>query len=66
MAGRLRLVTDPPDAPLDPVKQLVEAARALEPIQRSPLLNRPGQICVECALSVIERTIPSPQPKGRA
>ena len=61
---RLRLVEDPPDAPLDPLKEVIEAREAVQRLYGNPLMSD-VETAVECMVSILDGRIPNPRPKGR-
>lgn len=63
MAARLRLVEEPPDAPLDPVREIIEARDRLQRLIGNPLLSD-VQGAIDAAISILDHRIPNPQPRG--
>jgi hypothetical protein len=62
----LRLVTEPPDAPLDPVKELIEARETGRRVATNPLLSEPARRVAETFARMLDRHLSYLNPKGRS
>lgn len=60
MDGRIRLVGDPPDAPLDPVRELAEGRDALRPLETNPMLSEQAHLAIRSCRTMIETHMPLP------